>query len=84
MQVSRTLAPNGSQDIVPQVTTGTLVMLLEVGIFLLCKVLSCLKDILNDTSTVVNYWGSMVDTLNSMLHQLNHVVNKMKTMDDNS
>ena len=55
MQVSRTLAPNGSQDIVPQVTTGTLVMLLEVGIFLLCKVLSCLKDILNDTSTVVSY-----------------------------
>ena len=49
------MAPNGSQDIVPQVTTGTLVMLLEVGIFLLCKVLSCLKDILNDTSTVVNY-----------------------------
>ena len=55
MQVSRTMAPNGSQDIVPQVTTGTLVMLLEVGIFLLCKVLSCLKDIFNDTSTVVNY-----------------------------
>ena len=55
MQVSRTMAPNGSQDIVPQVTTGTLVMLLEVGMFLLCKVLSCLKDILNDTSTVVSY-----------------------------
>lgn len=55
MQVSRTLAPNGSQDIVPQLTTGTLIMLLEIGIFLLCKVHYCLKGILNDTSTVVNY-----------------------------
>ena len=43
--------------------------LLQIGILLLCillcKVLSCLKDILTEMSTMVSYQGSMVDTLDT-------------------
>ena len=66
----RYTASNGTRARVQMTPAQTSMRnLLQIGILLLCillcKVLSCLKDILTEMSTMVNYQGSMVDTLDT-------------------